>query len=184
MSQDITPQELRARRPISFPLAPMSSLIWLLTVVVLAVPAVLVLAAVWSGQRAMLGVAAAVAAVCVAVWLWARPNRFEVSGNGLVVVWPLWRRLIPRARITAVRLVNRRDLRHELGFGLRVGVGGLWGQFGWAWTTRRGWVDTYISRLDGFVWLDVAGGHPLLITPTAPEAFVRALGPPEAPRSR
>jgi hypothetical protein len=109
------------------------------------------------------------------VWLWARPSRFEVSADGLVMVWPLRRRRIPRARIGAVRLVDRGDLRRELGWGARVGVGGLWGQFGWAWTSRRGWVDTYISRLDGLVWVDLRDGRPLLITPADPEGVVRAL---------
>jgi Bacterial PH domain len=163
------------RATLAFPLAPMSPLIVVLTGIVLAVPGVIALAAVWSGQPALLGVAGAIAGLCAAVWLWARPKRFEVSAGGLAVVWPLRRRFIPRGRIDAVRLVDRGDLRRELGWGARVGVGGLWGQFGWAWTTRRGWVDTYISRLDGFVWVDLREGRPLLITPMNPEGVVRAL---------
>lgn len=166
---------MSARPTLAFPLAPMSPLIVLLTGIVLAVPGVLGLAAVWSGQPVMLGVAGAVVGLYVAVWLWARPSRFEVSADGLAVVWPLRRRFIPRARIGAVRLVDRSDLRRELGWGVRVGVGGLWGQFGWAWTTRRGWVDTYISRLDGFVWVDLRDGRPLLITPADPEGVWHAL---------
>ncbi|HET8579332.1 MAG TPA: hypothetical protein VFO18_19700 [Methylomirabilota bacterium] len=162
----------------TFPLAPMSPLIVVLTGIVLIVPGILGLAAALSGQPVMLGLAGAVVGLYVAVWLWARPTRFEVSADGLTLVWPLHRRVIPGARIVAVRLVDRRDLRRELGWGARVGVGGLWGQFGWAWTTQRGWVDTYISRLDGFVWVEVRGGRPLLITPTNPEGVVHALRAP------
>jgi hypothetical protein len=166
------------RPTLAFPLAPMSPFIVVLTGIVLAVPGVLGLAAVWSGQPVMLGVAGAIAGLCATVWLWARPNRFEVSAGGLTVVWPLRRRFIPRDRIAAVRLVDRSDLRREMGWGARVGVGGLWGQFGWAWTARRGWVDTYISRLDGFVWVNLREGRPLLITPTNPEGVLRALQQP------
>ncbi len=166
------------RPTLAFPLAPMSPFIVVLTGIVLAVPGALGLAAVWSGQPAMLGVAGAVAGLCATVWLWARPNRFEVSAGGLAVVWPLRRRFIPRDRIAAVRLVDRSDLRREMGWGARVGVGGVWGQFGWAWTARRGWVDTYISRLDGFVWVDLREGRPLLITPMNPEGVLRALQQP------
>lgn len=169
---------MTGRPTLAFPLAPMSPLIVVLTAIVLAVPGVLGVAAVWSGQAALLGVAGAIAGLCVAVWLWARPNRFEVSADGLALVWPLRRRLIPRDRIDTVRLVDRSDLRRELGWGARVGIGGLWGQFGWAWTTRRGWVDTYISRLDGFVWVDLRQGRPLLITPKNPDALERALQEP------
>jgi hypothetical protein len=33
----------------------------------------------------------------------------------------------------------------------------------------------YISRTDGFVWIERVSGRPWLITPEQPEAFVRAL---------
>ena len=58
---------------------------------------------------------------------------------------------------------------------MRVGAGGLWGGFGWLWTQRRGIVQMYISRTDGFVWIERVGDRPWLITPAQPSAFVRAL---------
>jgi hypothetical protein len=58
---------------------------------------------------------------------------------------------------------------------MRVGAGGLWGGFGWLWTQRRGIVQMYISRTDGFVWIERIGDRPWLITPDEPEKFVRAL---------
>ena len=58
---------------------------------------------------------------------------------------------------------------------MRVGGGALWGGFGWLWTQRRGIVQMYISRTDGFVWIERVGDRPWLITPAQPAAFVRAL---------
>jgi hypothetical protein len=40
---------------------------------------------------------------------------------------------------------------------------------------RRGIVPMYVSRPDGLVWSECAGGRPWLISPERPEAFVRAL---------
>ena len=89
--------------------------------------------------------------------------------------WPLKRRSIPRKDIAEVRLIDKRALHSETGWGVRVGVGGLWGGFGWLWTQRRGVVQMYISRTDGFVWIERVGDRPWLITPAQPAAFVRAL---------
>jgi hypothetical protein len=58
---------------------------------------------------------------------------------------------------------------------MRVGAGGLWGGFGWFWTTRRGLVRMYVSRIDHFVWIERGPAQPWLITPDHPDAFVRAL---------
>jgi hypothetical protein len=157
-----------------FRLAPMSGVIRALTLVVLVVPLVLfVFAAVVS--RLLLGPALFVAAIYALVWFWFRPGRFVVHPGTLEVVWPLRRHEISRANIVCVRLVDTRDLRRETGWGLRVGAGGLWGGFGWLWTQRRGIVRMYISRTDGLVWIECAGGRPWLISPERPGAFVRAL---------
>jgi hypothetical protein len=74
-----------------------------------------------------------------------------------------------------VRLIDRDELRREVGWGMRVGAGGLWGGFGWLWTTRRGIVQMYVSRLDRFVWIERGSERPWLITPDRPESFVAAL---------
>jgi hypothetical protein len=58
---------------------------------------------------------------------------------------------------------------------VRVGAGGIWGGFGWLWTKRQGLVQMYISRTEGFVWIERAGARPWLLTPEQPEEFVRAL---------
>jgi len=58
---------------------------------------------------------------------------------------------------------------------MRVGAGGLWGAFGWLWTTKRGTVQMYISRTDNFVWIERRSERPWLITPERPEQFVAAM---------
>ena len=97
----------------------------------------------------------------------------------LEIVWPLKRRELNRRAFTAVRLVDRDALRREIGWGMRVGAGGLWGGFGWLWTQRRGAVQMYISRTDGFVWIERADGQPWLVTPERPDEFARALSHPD-----
>lgn len=63
----------------------------------------------------------------------------------------------------------------EIYWSIRIGAGGLWGAFGWLWTTKRGIVQMYVSRTDRFVWIERAGERPWLITPENPEEFVRTL---------
>lgn len=158
----------------SFALARMSRLILVLTAGLLALPIVL-LANVASGKRALAAPALVVVAVYAWVWLRFRPSRFVVRPDVLEVVWPLKRRRIPRRDISDLRLLDGEGLRREIGWGLRVGAGGLWGGFGWLWTRRRGIVQMYVSRTEGFVWIERTSGRPWLVTPERPEAFVRAL---------
>ena len=109
------------------------------------------------------------------MWLRFRPSEFVVHRGGLEVIWPFKRREIPRHEITDVRFVDGQALRNEIGWGMRVGAGGLWGGFGWLWTRKRGIVQMYVSRTDRFVWIECAGDRPWLITPEQSEEFVRAL---------
>jgi hypothetical protein len=160
--------------PRSFRLAPMSLVMLAPTVFFLVLPAILLGGAMlgrpwlWAGGFLMLGIDAW-------VWLRFRPSRFTVDTAGLQVFWPLKRRDIPRKDIASARVVDRQGLRREIGWGMRVGTGGIWGGFGWLWTTRRGLVQMYISRTDRFVWIERAGARPWLLTPEKPEEFVRAL---------
>ncbi len=166
-----------AEPPRSFPLAPMSRVIILLTAVVLALPVIFIVAGLLSPVRSVLwGAAAFVVVLCAAVWLFARPTGFEVSSGELAVIWPLRRRVIARTNIASARAIGREELRQKIGWAIRVGVGGLWGAFGSLWTSRRGSVEVYVSRTDGLVWIERRVGRPLLITPTDPAGFLRALG--------
>jgi hypothetical protein len=161
-----------------FALAPMSRLIYWLTALLIALPAVLAVVALGEGaakQRVLLWTALAVAAGYVAVWLAWRPAAFEVDPHALVIRFPLRQLQIPRHDVVAARRVDPSGLRERYGLALRVGVGGLWGVFGWLWTRRRGFIDVYASRADGLVLLERRSARDLLITPERPDEFVAAL---------
>jgi len=159
---------------MTFRLAPMDFLMRLLTLALLALPPLFLAIAVL-GNRWLLGPAAFLVAVYVWIWLWFRPTRFIVHPRVLEIVWPVRRRTIPREDVVAVRLLDKHELRREVGWAMRAGAGGLGGGFGWLWTQKRGIVRMYISRTDGLVWIERRDDRPWLITPERPEAFVRAL---------
>ena len=158
----------------SFHLARMSPTIRILTLALLALP-VAFLAAAAFGKRTLEGPAVLVSGIYTWIWLRFRPTRFIVRPGVLEVVWPLKRRRIRRADISAVRLIDAPELRRDAGWAMRVGAGGLWGGFGWLWTRRRGIVQMYISRTDGLVWIERGSDRPWLLTPEEPAAFVRVL---------
>lgn len=154
-----------------FPLAPMSPLILVLTLPLLLIPVVFIGAAVTGRGPLLLGPGGFVILLYVWTWTRMRPTSFVVTGGGVEVVWPLRRERLPREAIVSVRAIDRAALRREVGWGARVGVGGLWGAFGWLWTTRRGVVRMYISRTSDFVWIET-GGRPWMITPADPDRFI------------
>jgi hypothetical protein len=159
---------------MSFGLAPMCALLRTFTLVLAALP-VTFLVAGSVGPRALY--LPALLLLLTYAWVWARfrPTAFVVHTDTLEVIWPLKRRRIRRDKISSVRVVDRQELRHEVGWGMRVGAGGLWGGFGWLWTSRRGIVQMYVSRLDRFVWIERGKERPWLITPECAEEFVAAL---------
>ncbi|RIK07260.1 MAG: hypothetical protein DCC49_10525 [Acidobacteria bacterium] len=109
-------------------------------------------------------------------WTWVRfrPTTFVLGSNAMEVIWPAKRRQVTYASMRSVRIATSRELKDLVGFGMRVGAGGLWGAFGWLWTTKRGIVQMYISRLDRFVWIE-RDDRPWLITPERPDDFVAEL---------
>lgn len=157
-----------------FRLAPMCRFILVLTLIMAALPVAFLIGGAL-GARVLW--APGLLLVLIYAWVWTRfrPTAFVVQPRALEVIWPLKRRQVPRDGITAVRLVTRPELRREVGWGMRVGTGGLWGGFGWLWTARRGIVQMYVSRLDRFVWIERGAERPWLITPERPEAFVSAM---------
>jgi hypothetical protein len=164
-----------------FRLAPMSPLILILTVGLLALPIALSAGAVV--QNALVVPALLLIGIYSWVWLRFRPTRFVVHPEAIEIVWPLKRRTLQRDDISDIRLIEGRELLSETGWCMRVGAGGLWGAFGWLWTRRRGIVQMYVSRTDRFVWIERPNARPWLITPEQPEAFVRALANRSSPDS-
>jgi PH (Pleckstrin Homology) domain-containing protein len=154
----------------------MSRGILALTVILLLIPAAMLIGAL-ALSAVLIGPLVFVSLIYAWVWFLFRPTTFVIKPGTLEVIWPLKRRQILRASIEAVRLIDVGELKREIGWGARVGAGGLWGGFGWLWTRRRGIVQMYISRMNDFVWIERGSERPWLITPERPEEFVRQLSP-------
>jgi hypothetical protein len=161
-----------------FRLAPMSGLIAALTAALLFLP--VGIAAVGLRTPAAgpvpVAVAAALAATYAFTWLYMRPRAFEIAAEGLEVVWPLRRRRIPWDDVLGAGETRADALASEFGTLLRVGVGGLWGGFGLAWSSRGTHLGLYVSRhADGFVIVRCGRARSLLVTPERPGEFVAAV---------
>ena len=156
-----------------FALAPMSPFIRGLTLFMLALPVAFAGTAL-TGQSILLAPAIVLVALYAWVWLRFRPTAFVVGPDAIEVHWPLKRRRIARATIKSVQRVDTNALRAMAGPGVRIGVGGLWGAFGWLWTVKRGIVQMYVARTDGYVWIDRGTERAWLITPDDPDGFVLA----------
>jgi hypothetical protein len=164
----------------AFALAPMNGLVRAVTGVMFLIP-VAFLAGTIAGVR-LLGPGLAILALYGWVWVRMRPRRFIVHEDRLEVEWPMKRRSIPRSSIASVARIDRRALRDQVGWGARIGIGGLWGAFGWLWTTRRGLVQMYVSRTSDLVWIDRREGRSWLVSPESPDAFIAALSDLATPR--
>ena len=160
-----------------FGLAPMSTDIRVLTWIVLALPLALALGASQArgpARAVLVAVSAVVLVLYAAVWLFWRPTAFEVDGSGLRILWPLRVRTIPAREIAEAAVLSREAFRREFGWGMRIGAGGLWGGFGWLYTSK-GLLGLYVSRTDRVVLVRLRTGRPLLVTPEGDERFVAAL---------
>jgi hypothetical protein len=168
-----------------FRLAPMDRVIYWMTVALLFLPVGMTLAGLMAAPRdpkigapllaGTLGPAMLVSTIYAWIWLRFRPTRFVVTPDAVEILWPLKRRRIPRLTIESASIIDRAGLQRLAGLGMRVGAGGLWGGFGWYWSTRRGRVQMYVSRTDRFVWIERGPERPWLVTPEQPEQFVEAL---------
>src|SRR5262245_14353644 len=109
----------------SYGIAPMSTGIRVLTVLLLAVPVAMAAGAL-AGSRVLLVPLALAIAVYAWIWLLFRPRAFVIQPGSVEIVWPLKRLTIPRSSIVSCRTIGVADLRREIGWGVRVGAGGLW----------------------------------------------------------
>src|SRR5262249_48778798 len=82
-----------------FKIAKMSSAIWVMTLIALAVPACL-FALSYRGNRFVGEPAFLVTAIYAWVWLRFRPRSFIVAPGVLEIIWPMRRRQIKRSTIT------------------------------------------------------------------------------------
>jgi hypothetical protein len=157
-----------------FPLAPMSSVLRLLTIGLLVLSFIFLWGALFQSQ-ALWVPTLLLLGIYAWVWLWFRPTQFVVHAETLEIIWPLRRRHLRCDSMIAVRPMTHSDLEREVGWCIRIGAGRLWGGFGWLWTQRRGLIAMYILRTDGLVWLERQPEQPWLITPEHPAVFVETL---------
>lgn len=157
-----------------FPLAPMSRLIYWMSVFVLLLPVLLY----YAGSRASgvigTGTAALLLGIYLFIWVYMRPSHFELSPQSLDVVWPIRRFSTPISEIESIERLDGEQFRARYGYGMRIGAGGLWGGFGLL-KMKNEMFRFYISRLDGYVLVRSRSARPLLITPAEPDGFVAVL---------
>lgn len=122
----------------------------------------------WFAVKGPLGVAGFLAVIAGVIWCWYRPSFFEVDPEGLRIRWPWRQRWIPKEEILSVEALGPK----ALGFAVRVGAGGLWGTFGYFYSTKLGGMNGYVSAREGLLLLRLKGKRPLLITPERPEEFI------------
>ncbi|WP_202950294.1 PH domain-containing protein [Gloeocapsa sp. PCC 73106] len=109
------------------------------------------------------------------IWIWFRPSRFTICTDYLKIVFPGRQLKIPFQDILSVSSISIETFKGEFGWAMRIGAGGLWGGFGWLWTSKKGMLEFYISRVEEFVFIERLNKKSLLITPENPAEFVKIL---------
>jgi len=167
----------------AFPLAMMSNAFSAVTWAVLLVVGGLVAALLVAGFSLPSGwgiaawltagvVALALTAAGVIVHSYARPRSFNVSAEGLEIVWPARTRKLPWGAFVEICEIDRISLGPMT---RRFGLGILLGQFGWFHSMYMGNIDSYITRRDGLVLIKLRNRRPLLLSPQAPGEFLQAV---------
>jgi hypothetical protein len=154
---------------------PMSVSIKVITYIMEAIPFLLVYFGFADHNPSLFVVAIFFVLLLAGVWLWMRPMHYIVDSSALTIVWPLRKYVILRSGIAGVRVLDKNQIKKELGLSLRIGVGGLFGGFGLLWTRKRGMMRFYITRLDNFVMIDRRNGRPLMITVDDPHGMLKEL---------
>lgn len=155
--------------------APMSPLIRGLTLALWLLPFSFLLYYVCVGQIFSGAIALFLFALYGIVWFFCRPTGFEIVPDHLGIVFPAWRRRVPFRDVSGVHLIGSDEFKKKFGWAMRVGVGGLWGGFGWLWTSKGGLVEFYVSRVGGLVMIERHAGKNILVTPAEPEKFVSSM---------
>jgi hypothetical protein len=153
----------------------MSASIRTITYVIAAIPFLLLCFGFRNNDPALFIIAFFFVLLLTAVWLWMRPTHYCADQKTLTIIWPLRKFTVLRSAIRRVRILDKNQVKNELGFAVRIGVGGLFGGFGLLWTRKRGLLRFYITRLDRFVMIDLRNGRSLLVTVDKPESMIKDL---------
>ena len=158
-----------------FPLAPMCPLIRGITFSLLLLPLLLGGIAVNINLPILAIVALLLIALYGVIWLGCRPSGFRLTPKAFIIIFPLWRRRIPLSDIADISQIDARQFQRQFGWAVRIGVGGLWGCFGWLWSFRKGWIELYISQLSEFILIKRYASNAILITPNHCKQFISML---------
>jgi hypothetical protein len=159
----------------NFSLAPMSPSILVLTLVLWLLPFSFLVYFFLAGQQVAGGIALFLFVLYGIVWAFCRPSRFEVVTGHLEIVFPAWKRNVEFSDRATVRMLSADKFKQEYGWAMRIGIGGLWGGFGWLWTSKGGLVEFYVSQVDGMVMIERRNNKNILVTPDEPEKFVASM---------
>jgi len=156
----------------------MSALILTLTIALWGLPFIFLLWAIFTEGSVRWTTIATVCFLLLLygmVWVGFRPSRFLITANQLTLTFPARQRSFPLEDLGEAQLLSEGEFRQKFGWAMRIGVGGLWGGFGWLYTGQKGMLEFYVSRSDGLVWIERRSGNDLLLTPDQPEHFIQAL---------
>ncbi len=156
---------------------PMSGAIKIITYIIWTVPFLLVYLAVAKDESTLFTVAIFFILLMTWVWLWMRPTHYMLDSKALTIVWPLRKYVMLKSSISGVRILDKKQIKEELGLAIRIGVGGLFGGFGLLWTRKRGLIRFYITRLDDFIMIDRLADRSLLISVDDPQRMLKELVP-------
>ena len=92
-------------------------------------------------------------------------------------VCPLRKQVFELANIVKARRLNYGVLRPMV----RLGVGGLFGNFKMFYRPGKGWVNVCITSTRDLVLLELVGSSPILLSPPDPAAFLKSLDLSEEP---
>lgn len=159
-----------------FVLAPMSPLMWGLTLFCWAIPTFFFLSAFLNPIASPIALVGALMVIIYAtVWVWWRPSAFVVTPDNLELQFPVRKIVVPRDQIENCKLWSGADLKARYGATYRVGAGGLWGGFGWLRSSSKEWIEFYISRQSDYLYIERHEAIPLLLTPSDREDMLAAL---------
>lgn len=145
--------------------------------IVLAIPIIFTVIALGDPRLRVvfLGTAVMIVVAAFGVWVFYKPTALLVDDTTLTIQFPMRAIEVARDEIASARVLPRARFRETLGFALRVGIGGLFGVFGYLWSNKLGWVTIYATTTDNWVLIERRNAGPLILSPKDAEGLARAL---------
>lgn len=107
----------------------------------------------------------------IGTWLYMRPKAIRIDGDFLSLEF-----VLRKLRFGINDIQNCRCLSYsDLGPTVRVGIGGLFGNFGIFKSKNLGSVHGYFSNGESLVFIELKKGRSLLLSLDRPDAFLAAL---------